>query len=77
MKQPKNTPSNRVAEVIESRSPAGRNAQQSGLEANAEDLFWAKTKAADQDVSKNDVPQPKGHPTLVFGKHRCLTLRQK
>ena len=36
----------------------GCNVQQSGLEAKAEDLSWAKTKADDQGVSKNDVPRP-------------------
>jgi endonuclease/exonuclease/phosphatase (EEP) superfamily protein YafD len=37
---------------------AGRNVQQSGLEADDEDLSWAKAKADDQGVNKNDVPQP-------------------
>jgi endonuclease/exonuclease/phosphatase (EEP) superfamily protein YafD len=40
---------------------AGRKTQQSGLEANEEDLAWAKAKAQDQGVSKNDVPQPGTH----------------
>ena len=35
-----------------------RNIHQKGLDADAEDLFWAKAKADDQGVSKNDVPQP-------------------
>ncbi len=36
----------------------GYNVQQSGLKANEDDLAWAKDKADDQDVSKNDVPRP-------------------
>jgi len=36
----------------------GYNGQQSILKANADDLTWAKDKADDQDVSKNDVPRP-------------------
>ena len=36
----------------------GNNVQQSGLSANEDDLAWAKDKADDQDVSKNDVPRP-------------------
>jgi hypothetical protein len=37
---------------------AGRNVQQSGLEANEDDLAQAKAKADNLSVSKNDVPQP-------------------
>jgi endonuclease/exonuclease/phosphatase (EEP) superfamily protein YafD len=37
---------------------AGQNSQQDGLNADAEDKVWAKAKARDQNVSKNDVPQP-------------------
>ena len=37
---------------------AGSNGQQSDLEANEDDVAWANAKAADQDVSKNDVPRP-------------------
>ena len=37
---------------------AGRDVQQSGLEANEDDLTWAKDKVDDQGVSKKDVPQP-------------------
>jgi len=37
---------------------AARNVQQSGLEANEDDLARAKAKADDLGVSKNDVPQP-------------------
>ena len=37
---------------------AGRNVQQSGLEANENDLARAKAKADDVGVSKNDVPHP-------------------
>lgn len=36
----------------------GRNTQQDGLNADAEDKAWAKAKTIDQNVSKNDVPQP-------------------
>ena len=36
----------------------GNNVQQSVLKANEDDLAWAKDKADDQDVSKNDVPRP-------------------
>ena len=36
----------------------GNNVQKSGLEANEDDAAWAKDKADDQDVSKNDVPRP-------------------
>ena len=36
----------------------GCNVQQSGLEVNEDDLAWAKNKADDQGVSKNDVPRP-------------------
>jgi len=32
--------------------------QQSSLKANEDDLAWAKDKADDQGVSKEDVPQP-------------------
>ena len=31
---------------------------QQGLDADNEDLSWAKSKAADQGVDKNDVPEP-------------------
>ena len=34
---------------------------QQGLDADTEDLSWAKAKAADQGVDKNDVPQPGTH----------------
>ncbi|MEN8780002.1 MAG: endonuclease/exonuclease/phosphatase family protein [Desulfobacterales bacterium] len=37
---------------------AGRDIQQSGLKADGDDLAWAKVKADEQGVSKNDVPQP-------------------
>lgn len=37
---------------------AEREVQQHGLEADTDDLSWAKAKADDQRVSKNDVPQP-------------------
>jgi hypothetical protein len=36
----------------------GRDIQQSGLKADADDLAWAKLKADEQGVSKSDVPQP-------------------
>lgn len=36
----------------------GRDKQQSGLDADEDDLSRAKAKADDQEVSKNDVPQP-------------------
>ena len=36
----------------------GRDIQQSGLKADGDDLAWAKVKADEQGVSKNDVPQP-------------------
>jgi len=39
----------------------GRDIQQSGLDADADDLSRAKAKADDQEVSKNDVPQPGKH----------------
>jgi endonuclease/exonuclease/phosphatase (EEP) superfamily protein YafD len=35
-----------------------RGEQQSSLKANEDDLAWAKDKADDQGVSKEDVPQP-------------------
>jgi endonuclease/exonuclease/phosphatase (EEP) superfamily protein YafD len=35
-----------------------RNIHQKGLDADTEDLSWAKAKTDDQDASKNDVPQP-------------------
>ena len=35
-----------------------RNVHQKGLDADTEDLSWAKAKTDDQDVSKKDVPQP-------------------
>ena len=35
-----------------------RALKQNGLEADSSDLDWAKTKAGNQGVSKNDVPQP-------------------
>ena len=35
-----------------------RNIHQKGLDADTEDLSWAKAKTDDQNVSKNDVPQP-------------------
>ncbi len=38
-----------------------RNIQQNGLEADPEDIAWAKTKIKNQGVSKNDVPQPGRH----------------
>lgn len=37
---------------------AGGGLEQNGLEADADDISWAKAKADDQQVSKNDVPQP-------------------
>lgn len=37
---------------------AERDAQQHGLEADADDRSWAKAKSDDQQVSKNHVPQP-------------------
>jgi endonuclease/exonuclease/phosphatase (EEP) superfamily protein YafD len=37
----------------------GRDVQQSGLDADQEDLAWAKAKADNQGVSKEDVPQPR------------------
>ena len=36
----------------------GYNVQQRGLKANVDDLAWAKDKADNQEVSKNDVPRP-------------------
>jgi len=36
----------------------GRDIQQSGLKADADDLARAKVKADEQSVSKSDVPQP-------------------
>ncbi|MBW2428182.1 MAG: endonuclease/exonuclease/phosphatase family protein [Deltaproteobacteria bacterium] len=44
---------------------AGCNDKRSGLEADEEDLSWAKAKADDQGVNKNDVPQP-GTPRTVI-----------
>jgi endonuclease/exonuclease/phosphatase (EEP) superfamily protein YafD len=35
-----------------------RSLHQEGLDADAEDRAWAKAKANDQGVSRNDVPQP-------------------
>ena len=35
-----------------------RNIGQKGLEVDAEDLSWARTKADNQGVSKDDVPRP-------------------
>lgn len=40
---------------------AGRDLQQSGLKADADDLTWAKVKADEQGVSKSDVPSPGMH----------------
>ena len=40
---------------------AGRDIQQNGLDADADDLSRAKAKADDQGVSKSDVPQPGKH----------------
>jgi hypothetical protein len=37
---------------------SGRDVQQNGLDANEEDLDWARDKADEHGVSKNDVPQP-------------------
>ena len=39
----------------------GRDIQQNGLDADANDQSWAKAKADDQGVSKSDVPQPGNH----------------
>ena len=39
----------------------GRDIQQNGLDADADDLSRAKAKAADQNVSKSDVPRPGKH----------------
>lgn len=39
----------------------GRDIQQSGLDADADDLSRAKVKADNQDVSKNDVPLAEKH----------------
>lgn len=36
----------------------GRDVRQSGLQADQDDLAWAKDKADSQRVSKKDVPQP-------------------
>lgn len=36
---------------------SGRDVQQNGLDANEEDLDWARDKADEHGVSKNDVPQ--------------------
>jgi hypothetical protein len=35
-----------------------RDTQQSSLKANEDDFVWAKDKADDQGVSKEDVPRP-------------------
>ena len=41
----------------------GAESAQNGLEADADDLAWAKSKIADQGVAKNDVPRPAAeHP---------------
>ncbi len=40
---------------------ADNNNEDNGLDASAEDLSWAKTKTKDQNVNKNDVPQPEKH----------------
>ena len=40
---------------------AGRDIQQNGLDADDEDLSWAKAKADDQGVCKSDVPLPEKH----------------
>ena len=37
---------------------AGQNNQHNGLNVDSEDKAWAKAKASNQNVSKNDVPQP-------------------
>jgi endonuclease/exonuclease/phosphatase (EEP) superfamily protein YafD len=44
-----------------------QNVQQNGLNADAEDKAWAKAKARNQNVSKNDVPQPE--KTNIIGKN--------
>jgi endonuclease/exonuclease/phosphatase (EEP) superfamily protein YafD len=36
----------------------GKDVLKSGLEASGNDLAWAKDKADNQEVSKNDVPRP-------------------
>ena len=40
---------------------AGRDIQQNGLDADDEDLSWAKAKADDQGVGKSDLPRPEKH----------------
>ena len=40
---------------------ADNDNEDNGLDANAEDLSWAKAKTKDQNVNKNDVPQPEKH----------------
>jgi len=36
----------------------GQNDHNSGLDADAEDIVWAKIKTSSQNVEKSDVPQP-------------------
>ena len=40
---------------------ADNDNEDNGLDASAEDLSWAKAKTKDQNVNKNDVPQPEKH----------------
>lgn len=42
---------------------ADTNNEHKGLDANADDLTWAKHKVEDQNVDKSDVPQPEEHST--------------
>lgn len=37
------------------------NNEDNGLDADADDLAWAKSKTENQNVSKSDVPQPEKH----------------
>lgn len=43
---------------------ADRNNEDNGLDADADDLAWAKRKTENQNVNKSDVPQPEKHSVI-------------
>lgn len=43
---------------------ADRNNEDNGLDADADDLAWAKSKTENQNVKKSDVPQPEKHSVI-------------
>jgi hypothetical protein len=53
--------SDHFALLTELTIETGRETRHNGLDADPDDLSWAKAKADDQGVAKNDVPAPGKH----------------